>query len=49
MGMRPFTSVSFADVELTGKFWSERLDMVLAKTIPSQYEKLAEYNILDPL
>jgi uncharacterized protein len=41
--------VSFTDVNLTGKFWSERLDTALAKTIPSQYEKLIEYNVVESL
>lgn len=40
----PFTAVS-----LTGRFWSERLDTVLARTIPSQHAKLAEVTILDSL
>jgi uncharacterized protein len=38
MGQRRYTPVSFTDVKLTGEFWSRRLDTVLAKTIPSQYD-----------
>ncbi len=49
MGLRRYHPVSFTDVKLTGRFWSERLDTVLAKTIPSQYEKLVEYNIVGSL
>ncbi len=43
------TSVNFKDVKLTGKFWAERLDTVLSKTIPSQYDKLVEYNMIEAL
>ena len=49
MGLRQFHSVNFTDVKLTGKFWRERLDTVLAKTIPSQYGKLVEYNMIKSL
>jgi uncharacterized protein len=38
MGQRRYTPVSFTDVKLTGKFRSERLDTVLTKIIPSQYD-----------
>jgi DUF1680 family protein len=41
--------VNFADVTITGDFWRERLDTVLTKTIPSQYEQLGENGILDSL
>lgn len=49
MGQRRYTPVNFTDVKLTGKFWSERLDTVLAKTIPSQYDKLVEHNMIASL
>lgn len=41
--------VPFSNVRLTGAFWSERLDTVLARTIPSQHEKLTEWTILENL
>ena len=47
--MRNFAPVNFVDVRLEGKFWKERLDTVLAQTIPSQHEKLGEYRILESL
>lgn len=47
--MRTFSSVTFSDVKVTGPFWSERLDCVLSRTIPSQHQKLMEYTILDSL
>jgi DUF1680 family protein len=34
---------------MEGAFWRERLDTVLAKTIPSQHVRLVEYGILDSL
>ena len=49
MGLRQYQAVNFTDVKLTGKFWSERLDTVLQKTIPSQYDKLVEYNMVESL
>jgi uncharacterized protein len=49
MNLRRYHPVNFREVRLTGKFWSERLDTVLAKTIPSQYEKLVENNIVASL
>jgi uncharacterized protein len=49
MGLRQYHNVNFKSVKLTGKFWSERLDTVLAKTIPSQYDKLVEYNMVESL
>jgi DUF1680 family protein len=49
MGLRRYEAVNFKNVKLTGKFWSERLDTVLAKTIPSQYDKLVEYNMVESL
>ena len=47
--MRRYSSVPFADVTITGAFWSERLDTVLRTTIPSQHAQLAKYNVLDSL
>lgn len=47
--MSQYQSVRFVDVRLEGDFWRERLDTVLARTIPSQHDKLGEYGILDSL
>ena len=47
--MTLYQPVRFVDVRLEGEFWSERLDTVLGATIPSQYDKLAEYGYLDAL
>ncbi len=47
--MRKYASVTFSDVKITGPFWSERLDCVLTRTIPSQHRKLVEYNMLESL
>ena len=47
--MAKFLPVGFADVRLEGAFWKERLDTVLARTIPSQHKKLGEYQILESL
>lgn len=47
--MRKYAPVNFPDVRLEGDFWRERLDTVLAQTIPSQHKKLAEYGILGSL
>lgn len=47
--MRKYASVTFSDVKITGPFWSERLECVLTRTIPSQHRKLAEYNMLESL
>ena len=41
--------MNFNDVTITGDFWRERLDTVLTKTIPSQYEQLRENGILESL
>ena len=40
---------TFTAVRLTGDFWRERLETVLTRTIPSQYEKLATHGILESL
>ena len=47
--MSRYAPVNFPDVKLEGKFWHERLETVLTRTIPSQHKKLAEYTILDSL
>ncbi len=39
----------FVDVRLTGQFWTERLDTVLDRTIPSQHAKLEEMTVLASL
>jgi len=49
MGMRHYKSLNFTDVKITGKFWSERLETALAKTILSQYDKLVEHHMVDAL
>jgi uncharacterized protein len=41
--------IPFVDVRLTGAFWSERVETVLDRTIPSQHAKLTEMTILDSL
>ncbi len=47
--MSQYQAVRFVDVRLEGQFWRERLDTVLARTIPSQHEKLGEYGLLESL
>ena len=47
--MRSYASVKFSDVRITGPFWSERLDCVLTRTIPSQHRKLVAYDMLESL
>jgi len=47
--MSQYQPVRFVNVRLEGAFWKERLDTVLARTIPSQHDKLAEYGILESL
>ena len=47
--MGNYLPVGFADVRLEGQFWKERLDTVLARTIPSQHQKLGEYRLLESL
>ncbi len=47
--MRRLTPVDFTRVSLTGAFWRERLDTVLARTIPSQYAKLQSEGLLESL
>ena len=47
--MRQYSPVNFKDVRIDGDFWRERLDTVLAHTIPSQHRQLEKNGILDSL
>lgn len=47
--MRKYTPVRFADVDFGQGFWHERLETVLTRTIPSQYEQLERHGILESL
>ena len=47
--MRKYASVTFSAVKITGPFWSERLDCVLTRTIPSQHRQLESHGLLDSL
>jgi uncharacterized protein len=47
--MRNFTPVGFTNVVVEGDFWRERLETVLTRTIPSQYEQLQRHGILESL
>lgn len=47
--MARYAPVNFADVNIHGKFWHERLETVLTRTIPSQYDKLGENGILESI
>lgn len=47
--MRKYNPANFTDVKLTGGFWSERLDTVLAHTVPSQYRQLESHGLLESL
>lgn len=47
--MRRYSSIPFAEVKITGPFWSERLETVLNRTIPSQHDQLARHNMLRSL
>jgi DUF1680 family protein len=47
--MRRFKPVRFTEVRVEGDFWRERLETVLTKTIPSQYEQLEQHGILESL
>ncbi len=49
MSERGFSPVPFAEVKLDGRFWRERLETVLSRTIPSQHAKLGEVGILESL
>jgi len=46
---RNYTPVRFTAVSIDGEFWRERLDTVLARTIPSQYEQLEGNGMLASL
>lgn len=48
-GMRTYSPVGFARVSLTGPFWRERIETVLARTVPSQYRQLERHGILHSL
>ncbi len=47
--MRQYTPVRFADVSFGEGFWRERLETVLTRTIPSQYDQLERNGILESL
>jgi DUF1680 family protein len=47
--MSQFAPVRFVDVHLEGQFWRERLETVLARTIPSQHVQLEKHGILESL
>jgi DUF1680 family protein len=47
--MDRLTPVTFTEVAMEGAFWRERLDTVLARTIPSQHTRLEEAGILESL
>ena len=47
--MSQYTPLRFVNVRLEGDFWKERLETVLATTIPSQHKKLSEYGYLSSL
>ena len=45
--MRKYTPAPFAAVDFGEGFWHERLETVLTRTIPSQYEQLQRHGILE--
>jgi DUF1680 family protein len=47
--MRRYSPVRFTEVTIDGTFWRERLETVLTRTVPSQYERLREHGILESL
>src|SRR5690606_23771048 len=47
--MRKYAPVEFTRVSLTGPFWRERLETVLTRTIPSQYQQLVAHNMIEAL
>ena len=47
--MRQYTPVRFTDVAIEDEFWRERLETVLTRTIPSEYQQLREHGILESL
>jgi DUF1680 family protein len=49
MSAKGFAPVPFNQVKLTGRFWCERVETVLTKTIPAQHAKLRDITVLDSL
>jgi DUF1680 family protein len=47
--MQRLSPVRFTDVAIEGDFWRERVETVLTRTIPSQYEQLRSNGILESL
>jgi DUF1680 family protein len=47
--MRKYTPAPFAAVDFGEGFWHERLETVLTRTIPSQYEQLQRHGILESM
>jgi DUF1680 family protein len=47
--MRKYTPAPFAAVDFGEGFWHERLETVLTRTIPSQYEQLQSHGILESM
>lgn len=47
--MARLNSVDFTAVSLEGRFWPERLETVLTKTIPSQFDEMVKHNIIASL
>ncbi len=47
--MSRFAPTRFVDVHLEGRFWRERLETVLTRTIPSQHVQLGKNGILESL
>src|ERR1700712_2226569 len=47
--MYRYRPVHFADVNIEGAFWRERVETVLNKTVDSQYQLLEESGILESL
>src|SRR5215471_18233632 len=47
--MQGLSPVRFTDVAIEGDFWRERVETVLTRTIPSQYEQLRLNGILESL
>lgn len=47
--MRKYTPANFTAVKLNDNFWTERLETVLTRTIPSQYKQLKQNGLLESL
>ena len=47
--MAKLNPVDFTAVTFEGRFWPERLETVLAKTIPSQFDEMVKHKIIDSL